>query len=110
MLLETGCDGVMIGRGARGNPWIFERILHYMETGVDTGRPDEGQIRDMILRHARMQIEYNGEMMGVRQMRKHVAWYTAGLKNSARLRSAVNGAATYAQLEELVSSLTKDAR
>ena len=108
MLTQTGCDGVMIGRGARGNPWIFERILTYMETGTDPGRPDETQIRDMILRHARMQIEYNGEMMGIRQMRKHVAWYTAGLKFSARLRSAVNGAATYAQLEELVSSLTKD--
>ena len=108
MLLQTGCDGVMIGRGARGNPWIFERILTYMETGKDPGRPDAETIRDMILRHARLQIEYNGEMMGIRQMRKHVAWYTAGLKFSARIRDEVNRAETYEQLERLVSSLTKD--
>ncbi len=108
MLLQTGCDGVMIGRGARGNPWIFERILTYMETGKDPGRPDAETIRDMILRHARFQIEYNGEMMGIRQMRKHVAWYTAGLKFSARIRDEVNRAETYEQLEKLVSSLTKD--
>ena len=108
MLLQTGCDGVMIGRGARGNPWIFERILTYMETGKDPGRPDAETIRDMILCHARLQIEYNGEMMGIRQMRKHVAWYTAGLKSSARIRDEVNRAETYEQLEKLVSSLTKD--
>ncbi len=108
MMKQTGCDGVMIGRGARGNPWIFGRILSYLETGKDPGRPDGETIRDMILRHAREQIRYNGEMMGIRQMRKHVAWYTAGLKFSARIRDEVNRAETYEQLEKLVDSLTKD--
>ena len=108
MLAETGCDGVMIGRGARGNPWIFRRILTFDETGKDPGRPSAEVIRDMILRHARMQAAYNGEVLGIRQMRKHVAWYTAGLKFSARLRDAVNQATTLEELEALVGSLTTE--
>ena len=77
MFDETGCDGIMIGRGAQGNPWIFRQILHWMETGEKI-RPSAEEVREMILRHARLLVEHKGVYTGIREMRKHVAWYTAG--------------------------------
>ncbi|MDO5337615.1 MAG: tRNA dihydrouridine synthase DusB [Eubacteriales bacterium] len=99
---ETGCDAVMIGRAARGNPWIFRDMVHYFKTGEILPRPSEEEIKQMILRHARMQIELKGEMAGMREMRKHTAWYTAGMPHSARLRREVNQICEYAQLERLL--------
>ena len=104
MLEETGCAQVMIGRAARGNPWLFGRVSSYLRTGEDPGRPSKEEILEMILRHARMLVEYKGEHTGVCEMRKHIAWYTAGLKNSAKLRRETNGAQT---MEELTALLTK---
>lgn len=101
MKRQTGCDGFMIGRGAQGNPWIFRQILHYMETGEEMSKPDIREVADMILRHARAQIAFKGELMGMREMRKHAAWYTSGYKNSAKLRGKINEVETYEQLEEL---------
>ena len=98
---ETGCDGFMIARGAEGNPWIFGQILHYFETGELLPKPDFQEVTDMILRHARMQIAFKGEYTGIREMRKHAAWYTAGYKNSAKLRAKVCEIETYDQLEAL---------
>ncbi|MGN0384022.1 MAG: tRNA dihydrouridine synthase DusB [Eubacterium sp.] len=98
----TGCDGIMVGRGARGNPWIFHRINTYLNTGVIEEKPDIDEVREMILRHARMLIEYKGEFTGIREMRKHVAWYTAGFPHSARLRENVNKVETYGELEKLI--------
>lgn len=103
MMEQTGCDGVMIARGARGNPWIFSRILEWERTGEDPGRPPAEEIVSVILRHARMLIECKGEFTGIREMRKHVAWYTAGMKHSAKLRGAVNGTASYEELEALLT-------
>ena len=94
MLQETGCDGVMIGRGARGNPWIFSRTLAYLETGQVPPPPGKEEIRDMLLRHARLQVRWRGEYQGIREMRKHLAWYTAGLPHSAALRNDGNQAET----------------
>ena len=105
LLEETGCDGIMIGRAAQGNPWIFREINHWMKTGEFLPRPGRSQIVEMILRHARLQIEYKGEYTGIREMRKHVAWYTQGLPHSARLRREVNRVEAYSQLEELMTSL-----
>ena len=102
LLKETGCDGIMIGRAAQGNPWIFREINHWMETGEFLPRPSIGEIIDMILRHARMQVEYKGEYTGIREMRKHVAWYTQGLPHSSSLRREVNQVETYDQLEDLL--------
>ena len=99
----TGCDGLMIARGARGNPWIFTQIKQYLETGIKPEKPSYQEVSEMILRHARMQIEYKGEYLGIREMRKHVAWYTTGYKNSASLRRSVNQVETYEQLVELCS-------
>lgn len=98
---ETGCDALMIARGARGNPWIFKQIKTFMETGGVIPKPGIDCIADMILRHARMLKDFEGEVMGIREMRKHVAWYTAGCKNSASIRRRVNTAGTYSQLKEL---------
>ena len=105
MLKETGCDGLMIGRAARGNPWIFRRIDTFLQTGSDPGRPSAREVRDMMLRHARMLIEYKGEYTGIREMRKHVGWYTAGYPHSAKLRAEVNEVTGLADLEELLTKM-----
>lgn len=99
---QTGCDGIMIGRASRENPWIFSRIQTYLETGEIPPQPSAEEVREMILRHARLQIEYKGEYIGMREMRKHVAWYTAGMPHSAAVRREVNEVETYEQLERLV--------
>ena len=102
MLEQTGCDGFMIARGAQGNPWIFSQILHYFETGEHQEKPSFEEVRRMILRHARMMIEFKGEYTGIHEMRKHTAWYTAGYPHSSRLRAAVNTVESLEQLEELL--------
>ena len=103
---ETGCDGIMIGRGARGNPWLFGEILTYLETGETRPRPSLQEVRQMMLRHARMQIEYKGDYTGIREMRKHISWYTAGYPHSARLRAQINSVESLAELEELILTRT----
>ena len=98
---QTGCDGFMIARGAEGNPWIFRQILHYFETGEQLPKPDFSEMTEMLLRHAKMQLEFKGEYTGIREIRKHAAWYTAGYKNSSRLRGRINEVENYEQLEAL---------
>ena len=105
MRKQTGCDGVMIGRGAQGNPWIFKQILHYEQTGELLEKPSPQEVTEMILRHAKMQMEFKGEYTGMREIRKHAAWYTAGYKNSAKLRGKINETETYEELKELLSHL-----
>ena len=102
MFEQTGCDAVMIGRAARGNPWIFSRIRSYIIEGKLLPAPDKNQIRQMILRHGQLLTEYKGEYTGMREMRKHVAWYTAGMPHSAKLRRDINQLETYAQLEKIL--------
>lgn len=105
MMRETGCDGVMVGRGARGNPWIFAELLEYDRSGVVPERPDMAVIRETMLRHARLQLKFKGEYIGIREMRKHVAWYTKGMKGAAKLRARINRIESYQELEELLYSL-----
>lgn len=99
---ETGCDGIMIARGAKGNPWIFKRTAHYLETGELLPQPDIREIKDMIIRHGKLQVEYKGEFMGMKEMRKHLSWYTVGLPHSAALRNDMNQIATLDDLIGLV--------
>ena len=102
MQKETGCDGVMIGRGAQGNPWIFSELLAYDRTGEMPARPTMEEIKQMIYRHARLQVKYKGEYLGIREMRKHVSWYTSGLPNSAKLRGEINAVESLEELEKLL--------
>ena len=102
---QTGCDGFMVGRGAQGNPWVFRQILHFLETGEELPKPEFAEVARMLLRHAREQVLFKGETVGIREMRKHAAWYTSGYHNSAKLRREINGVETYGQLEELFGGL-----
>ena len=105
LIRDTGCDAVMIGRATRGNPWIFREMNHYFCTGELLPRPSVEEIREMILRHTRLQIELKGEFTGIREMRKHVAWYTAGMRHSAALRRETNTISSYEELERLLERL-----
>lgn len=90
LIKETGCDGVMIGRAAQGNPWIFREISQYFDTGIIPEPPTKQEKKELILRHAALQLEIKGEYTGVREMRKHLSWYTVGMPNSARFRQMIN--------------------
>ena len=104
MLEMTGCDGIMVGRAAQGNPWIFSRICHYLDTGELLGRPDFEEIKNTIVRHAALQSKYKGEFIGIREMRKHVSWYMTGFPGSAKFRGAVNEVETMEQLLEMLET------
>lgn len=103
MMKETGCDGIMVGRAVRGNPWLFGEIREYLETGKRRERPSKDEVRAMMLRHARMQIDYKGDYIGIREMRKHISWYTAGYPGSAKLRGEINTVDSYGELERLLN-------
>ncbi len=105
MMAQTGCDGVMIGRASRGNPWIFRDLIAYDKTSVYPERPDIKELTDMIWRHALLQLECKGEYTGIREMRKHVAWYTAGYPHSAAIRRKVNEIETMEQLREMLDKM-----
>lgn len=104
MVEETGCDGIMIARGVRGNPWLFEQIKTYQTTGIVPKKPDFEELKAMIIRHAELLMEYKGPFIGFREMRKHVAWYTSGYPSSAKLRGQVNEIET---MEDLVRILER---
>jgi tRNA-dihydrouridine synthase B len=105
MMRQTGCDGVMIGRAAQGNPWIFRELAEYEKTGKRPARPSGGRMKEAMLRHARLQMEFKGDYIGIREMRKHVSWYTKGMEGSAKLRDAVNRVESYEELKELLDSV-----
>jgi nifR3 family TIM-barrel protein len=104
---ETGCDAIMIGRGVRGNPWLFSQIKEYFETGIIPEKPSVDKVIDMIMRHAKLQIEFKGDFIGIREMRKHVAWYTTGYPQSAKLRNRVNEIASLEELGNLMEEYRK---
>lgn len=101
---ETGCDAFMIGRGAKGNPFIFSQMKTYFEEGYIPEKPTLPEMVETMLRHARMMVEYKGEYTGIHEMRKHVAWYTTGYPNSSKLRDEVNHVESYEELEALLYS------
>lgn len=105
LLEETGCDGIMIGRAARGNPWIFKQIDDYLSKGILPEPVSKEEIRQTILEHAELMTEYKGEYIAVREMRKHVSWYTAGMHDSARFRGRINEMETMEELKEGVNAL-----
>lgn len=102
---HTGCDGIMVGRAARGNPWIFRQLTAYLNDGKIIPPPDNEERKAMMLRHAKLQLQYKGEYTGVREMRKHMSWYTAGMPGSAKLRQRVNEIEKFSDLVELIEQL-----
>lgn len=102
MLEETGCDGIMIGRAARGNPWIFKRVSHYLETGEIFPLPSTDEVLDMILRHAKMLIDFKGEYTGIREMRTHICFYVSGMRHANDIRRRINTIEHYEELEDLL--------
>ena len=107
LIEETGCDGIMLARGVRGNPWLFAQVKEFLSTGKKLDKPNVFEAVDMMLRHARLSIQYKGEYIGIREMRKHVAWYTTGYPLAAKLRQHVNEIEDYTQLEELLNQYLK---
>ena len=101
MIENTGCDGVMIARGAQGNPWLLKRTIKYLESGELSSEPDSDQIINMALKHLRLAIDYYGEKVAVPRMRKHLAWYIKGLPYASNIREKVNKLNTYSEIENL---------
>lgn len=108
MLAETGCDGVMIGRASMGNPFIFKRTIAYLTTGEKLPLPTVGERAKQALQHLAMLVEYKGEQSGVREMRKHGAWYLKGVPEGARLREKIHRAATNQEMKEVFEPLTEN--
>ena len=105
MIEMTDCDGIMIGRAVRGNPWIFREVVHYLRTGEMLPRPTAKELQETILRHAKMELEHKGEYTAVREMRKHIGWYTTGYPGSAALRRKINAMESYGELERAVKCI-----
>ena len=102
LVQQTGCDGIMIGRAVRGNPWLFAQIRAYMDEGKLIEKPSNAEVKATILRHAKLQLQYKGDYIGIREMRKHLSWYTVGYPNSSKLRQSINNMETF---EELMASV-----
>ena len=107
MMTQTNCDGLMVARGAQGNPWIFERIAHYQKTGILLPEPSIEEKINTALKHMEMIIEEKGEYIGVREMRKHVAWYLKGIRHSAQIRSKINQMNSKEDFRELLLNFLK---
>lgn len=105
MFDATGCDGIMIGRGAQGNPWIFRRVVHYLQTGEDLPEPTAEEKIAVAVRHAESLIEYKGEFIGVREMRKHLCWYIKGIKGASNARVKINKAEDFNKIKKILSNL-----
>lgn len=101
----TGCDGIMIGRALQGNPFLFREIAYYLETGKEAQKPSRQEIKDTILKHSKLMLQYKGEYIAVREMRKHVSWYSTGIPGAARLRAKVNEMETMDDIIRIASEI-----
>lgn len=102
MFRDTGCDAIMIGRAAQGNPWLFKRILHYLERGEMLPEPDFHEKTEIILEHARMLIDYKGNYTGIREMRSHLTSYIKGIHGAAHIRKALTAVESYEDIKKLL--------
>lgn len=104
MMRETGCDGVMVGRAALGNPWIFREIAHFLQSGEKLDAPSAEERIQVAIRHLNLLVDYKGEFTGVREMRKHAGWYIKGLPHTASMKDTINQETTLAGMESLLLS------
>ena len=104
MFEKTGVDGIMIGRGTLGNPWIFEKIKHYLETGEKLKERSKEEKLELILKHFEFELEEKGEYTAVREFRKHIAYYTKNMPNSSVFRSKINTIETAKEVIENINS------
>jgi len=102
MFEQTGVDGIMIGRGSFGNPWIFRNIKHYLETGEKLPQPTNNEKLEVMEKHIELAVKEKGEDVAIKELRKHIAWYTKNLKNSSEFRNSIN---KVEKKEELISKL-----
>jgi len=102
MFEQTGVDGIMIGRGSFGNPWIFRNIKHYLETGEKLPQPTNNEKLEVMEKHIKLAVKEKGEDVAIKELRKHIAWYTKNLKNSSEFRNSIN---KVEKKEELISKL-----
>ncbi len=102
MMEKTGCDGIMLGRGALGRPWMYQQMLDYLRTGQYEPEPTLEQRKAVILHHARLICEEKGEYVAMKELRKHIAWYYKGLPNAARMRDMINTVSTMEELQNLL--------
>ncbi|MCL5935748.1 MAG: tRNA dihydrouridine synthase DusB [Bacillota bacterium] len=105
ILEETGCDGIMIGRPAMGNPWIFRDIVHFLQTGEELPPPAPQERIDTAIRHLELMVESKGEPVAVFEMRKHAAWYTKGIRGAARIRETINKSQSKKEITDILNSL-----
>lgn len=108
MLSQTGCDAVMVGRGAQGNPWIFSRILHFLKTGELLPPPSAREKIETIIRHTKMLVDLKGEHIGVCEMRKHIAWYIKGMRNATRMKEKVFKTESIDEIIRLLDEFLQD--
>ena len=105
MIRETGVDGVAIARGAKGNPWLIRRTIHYLETGELLPEPTVEERKKMVVRHAELMVQFKGEHLAIPEMRKHMAWYTSGLPGSSKLRGEMNRMSTLEEVKEFAEKI-----
>lgn len=107
LLEETGCDAVMIGRGAEGNPWIFARTIEYLKSGLLIPEPSFKDIVTMALSHLKKTVEEKGEHIGVKEMRKHLSWYLKGMPGSNVIKTEIFKQNTVAEVEATLTEYLK---
>jgi len=105
MMRQTGCDGIAIGRAAQGNPWIFREIIHFLETGEELPKPTSQEKFEIVKLHAALNLQYKGEYTGVREMRKHLAWYSSGIPGGAKMRNLINEMETMDDILKVANSV-----
>jgi putative TIM-barrel protein, nifR3 family len=105
LLASSGCDGIMVGRAAQGNPWIFRHVHHYMAYGQLLPPPTLGERLEVIARHLSMLIAHKGERIAIREMRRHAAWYTKGLPKAAEIRLRFNQAESREDFSRILATL-----
>ncbi len=106
MLDATGCDGLMVGRAAQGNPWIFTEILHYLKTGEQLPPPSLEERIQTALKHLALLIEYKGEHRGIQEARKHMSWYFRGMIGGAALRDRINKVCSFSEMQEVILGIS----